>query len=139
MSAYPPDYYLKHRERIRKYQKERYILKHDEILEKTKAYKAQPHVKARINAYFKVYRKKHKQKRQEFRDWVKDQPCLDCGQKFPPECMDFDHRPGTIKKYDPGFVFLNNSRASTIQAEIMKCDLVCANCHRIRTAKRAKL
>ena len=68
---------------------------------------------------------------------VKSVPCMDCGGRFPVECMDLDHRPGEGK-------VINVSRMMTtgrfseaaLLAEIAKCDLVCANCHRIRTRKR---
>lgn len=64
---------------------------------------------------------------------AKDKPCTDCGNKFPPECMDFDHMPGADKLTDVGQLTLNPKR---MLAEIAKCELVCANCHRIRTRKR---
>jgi hypothetical protein len=64
----------------------------------------------------------------------KDVPCMDCGNKFPSECMDFDHR-------EEGEKFKDISRMGTysmekILEEIVKCDVVCANCHRIRTRLR---
>lgn len=61
-------------------------------------------------------------------------PCMDCGGVFHPACMEFDHRPGEKKK---GIVSALGNRAwSVIAAEIAKCDLVCANCHRLRTVTR---
>lgn len=57
-------------------------------------------------------------------------PCQDCGQTFPPYVMDFDHVPERgVKKFNVGLA--KNLRQ--LAAEIAKCDLVCANCHRIRT------
>lgn len=61
---------------------------------------------------------------------------MDCGGTFPPECMDFDHVRG-VKEFA-----VSKSRFNTMKrvlAEIAKCDLVCANCHRIRTSKRLSL
>ena len=61
---------------------------------------------------------------------------MDCGNSFPPECMDFDHRPDEVKSFSIGGV---NLRALPVLLEEMKkCDLVCANCHRIRTKARLK-
>ncbi len=64
---------------------------------------------------------------------VKSGPCTDCRNKFHPHAMEFDHCRG-IKSFDisrsPG------KSLTRIKAEIAKCDLVCANCHRIRTASR---
>ena len=62
-------------------------------------------------------------------------PCADCGGRFPAECMDFDHRPGVLKKACIGQM-ANACRWRQVFAEMEKCDLVCANCHRIRTFDR---
>jgi NAD-dependent dihydropyrimidine dehydrogenase PreA subunit len=64
----------------------------------------------------------------------KNKPCLDCGGVYPSYVMDFDHRPNTIKLFDVSNPKTTNREK--IQAEIDKCDLVCANCHRIRTYNR---
>lgn len=73
------------------------------------------------------------------REWVrtlKAAPCTDCGQTFPPECMDFDHRDGRTKLRGVGILAGAGSSRRLISTEIAKCDLVCANCHRIRTQRR---
>jgi hypothetical protein len=60
--------------------------------------------------------------------------CTDCGYNAHPAALDFDHLPGTTK-------LSTVSRLSTrnwerVAAEIAKCEVVCANCHRIRTVER---
>jgi hypothetical protein len=60
---------------------------------------------------------------------------MDCGQTFPPYVMDFDHVRGE-KKYNVGLMASSGYSLKMIAAEIQKCDLVCANCHRIRTHQR---
>lgn len=67
---------------------------------------------------------------------IKSNPCCDCGQKFPVCCMDFDHRFGETKKYNVGSMFAHHYSRELIEEELKKCDLVCSNCHRIRTQKR---
>lgn len=67
---------------------------------------------------------------------AKDRPCMDCGGKFPPFVMDFDHRDGVTKLGNIAGLLKSWSWAK-LQTEIDKCDLICANCHRIRTARRA--
>jgi hypothetical protein len=61
--------------------------------------------------------------------------CADCGYRDHPAALDFDHLPGSVKK-----MRLATAAAGAtllrIQEEIAKCDVVCANCHRIRTANR---
>jgi len=51
--------------------------------------------------------------------------------------MDFDHREGEEKLFN--ISALNANRwvsVAQLLAEIKKCDLVCANCHRERTHQR---
>jgi hypothetical protein len=66
-------------------------------------------------------------------DAIKDRPCADCGLRFPPICMDFDHRDPTTKLENVSILYGNGAAWERIRAEIDKCDVVCANCHRIRT------
>lgn len=65
---------------------------------------------------------------------LKDVPCMDCGVKYPPYVMDFDHRDGSLKEFT---ISKHLNRAwKEVLAEVEKCDVVCANCHRIRTFSR---
>lgn len=63
---------------------------------------------------------------------IKAQPCKDCGVKYPTECMDFDH----LENKEFGIGDHSVKDIEKILAEIAKCEVVCANCHRIRTKKR---
>ena len=75
-------------------------------------------------------------KASELKAWLvelKSKPCVDCNHSFPICCMDFDHRPGEKKSYCVGTMFAHHYSRSLIERELNKCDLVCANCHRIRT------
>jgi len=65
-------------------------------------------------------------------DKARDVPCKDCGQRFPLVCMDFDHLPGHGKSFNVGAGKACYS-TKAVAAEIKKCEVVCANCHRIRT------
>lgn len=64
---------------------------------------------------------------------AKRTPCSDCGVKYPPYVMDFDHARG--EKVFELCTAVHRSVAEII-AEIAKCDVVCANCHRERTHQR---
>jgi hypothetical protein len=68
---------------------------------------------------------------------AKDVPCADCGVRYPWYIMDFDHRPGEKKLFNLS-IAAGQTRLSwkQIAAEIAKCDVVCANCHRERTYQR---
>lgn len=75
--------------------------------------------------------------RQPDKHELKAAPCLDCGLAFDPICMDFDHRDGETKhKGVSEMVKLPGFSIEQVLAEIEKCDLVCSNCHRIRTRNR---
>ena len=70
-----------------------------------------------------------------FLDALRDVPCADCGGRFPPCAMDFDHRePGT--KLATVTRMIGRAAIVRILAEAAKCDIVCANCHRARTYGR---
>ena len=73
---------------------------------------------------------RHKVRALELTDRLKDVPCADCGGRFPPVCMDFDHVRGDKVRGVSQMRYITPIR---IVAEVAKCDVVCANCHRIRT------
>jgi hypothetical protein len=60
---------------------------------------------------------------------------MDCGGTFPTECMDLDHVRGD-KIDNVSSLLARTAPMEEVIAEVEKCDLVCANCHRIRTRKR---
>ncbi len=71
----------------------------------------------------------------EFINRLKMSPCIDCGKTFNPWVMEFDHRNKAEKTACVSEVLRYGSQAS-LEVEIAKCDIVCANCHRERTHKR---
>ena len=70
------------------------------------------------------------------RDSLKNAPCSDCVTMYDPVCMDWDHRPTETKFMPVSQMFAAKMSMELIMQEIAKCDLVCANCHRIRTKVR---
>ena len=66
---------------------------------------------------------------------------MDCGGTFPTFCMDFDHRDPEAKSYNIGAKMkgaYSPEAKQAVETEIAKCDLVCSNCHRIRTNSRGR-
>ena len=63
--------------------------------------------------------------------------CMDCGLKDVehPEIYDFDHRPEEVKVQGVA-IFVTKGTVENMLQEVQKCDVVCANCHRIRTRAR---
>lgn len=63
--------------------------------------------------------------------YLREHPCIDCGEADP-VVLDFDHRG------DKSFGIANMLQFvlwRRIEAEIAKCDVRCANCHRRKTAR----
>ena len=61
-------------------------------------------------------------------------PCADCGEQYPYYVMQFDHT-GTDKVLSVA-ALRKQAGIERVKAEIAKCDVVCANCHAVRTWKR---
>lgn len=66
-------------------------------------------------------------------DEVKRAPCVDCGNAFPPCAMDMDH----VTRVKRGNVSeLLHLPPLEFEAELARCEPVCAVCHRLRTQSR---
>lgn len=70
----------------------------------------------------------------EFFAWLEEQSCLDCGNSDK-RVLEFDHVRG--EKLGNIAVLLRSASRQRLWDEIAKCEIVCANCHRVRTATRA--
>lgn len=64
--------------------------------------------------------------------------CADCGYNAHSAALHFDHLPGFEKR--SAIAQMTHTRASMAKllAEINKCEVVCANCHAVRTADRRR-
>jgi hypothetical protein len=67
---------------------------------------------------------------------AKDRPCMDCRVQYIPPVMEFDHREGEKKTGNVSKLARTPVSVAKLLDEISKCDVVCANCHRVRTASR---
>ena len=98
------------------------------------------------HAYYALAKDRHSQGRTESRarrlEWMRElkrnKPCADCGGIFPPEAMQWDHLPGFIKLGDISSSFMASADRRLLLEELAKCELVCANCHAIRTCQRRR-
>lgn len=114
---------------------------------KNKKLRAEYHKKYNLLWYSKNKEKKliqvriGKKRRKEFSqskiiDLLKASKCKDCSIKDI-AVFEFDHVRGK-KSYCIGDMLSGAFLWDTIEKEIKKCDIVCANCHRRRTFKRTK-
>ncbi|HXB15201.1 MAG TPA: hypothetical protein VNV44_05605 [Solirubrobacteraceae bacterium] len=65
-------------------------------------------------------------------EFFREQPCVDCGESDP-IVLEFDHV--ADKEFDVS-AGLRTHKWEAVLREIDKCEVVCANCHRRRTARR---
>ena len=80
-------------------------------------------------------RKNREHNRKRVRQLQSSTPCMDCGQHFHFAAMQFDHVRGE-KRENVSTLINEGHGPEIIDAEIAKCDLVCANCHAVRTYRR---
>lgn len=84
------------------------------------------------------YIERAKLRTQEFRrrvyQYLSEHPCVDCGETDP-IVLEFDHEPGN--KVDIISRMVQQRAWNATLAEIAKCSVRCANCHRRKTAERA--
>jgi hypothetical protein len=66
---------------------------------------------------------------------IKSAPCADCGLRFPPVAMDLDHIDGAGEKLIE-IANMAHYPKHKIEAELKKVEVVCSNCHRLRTRQR---
>lgn len=64
-----------------------------------------------------------------------DSGCVDCGEMYPHYVLEFDHREGTQKRGSASDLYAKHGKNIGLE-EMAKCDIVCANCHKIRTYNR---
>lgn len=74
--------------------------------------------------------------RKYIQDYKMSKGCTDCSYKEHPRALEFDHRPDEEKLFTIGSTSGNNYGLKKFKQEMNKCDVVCANCHAIRTASR---
>jgi len=67
-------------------------------------------------------------------NYLNNHPCVDCG-VTDIRVLEFDHI-GTEKNKNVTDLVLRGKAIERIEKEISLCEVVCANCHRIRTMKR---
>ena len=117
--------------------------------EKDRLYHLQPSRKEAQRANLKSYRstlngarvtkEQHhgpvRRNRELVNEFKKRVPCAECQRNFPSCAMDFDHIDG-VKTYNIGYLVSAGASLPILLAEIAKCELVCACCHRVRTQNR---
>jgi hypothetical protein len=95
-----------------------------------RAYFARNREKRRLQA------KAHRRRLAEWNSEIKaSTSCADCGCSFHPAAMEWDHLPGTEKVAEISDL-VRAGKTLALREELQKCELVCANCHAVRSYVR---
>lgn len=119
---------IKNRAKYLKRKRQRYIEHRDELLVYAEKYRQRQR---------EIIQKKAQLRRNRLHK-LKDVPCTDCKRRYPQCVMEFDHKqpPKQYGGKRSCMGALAGCSEKTLLEEVAKCDLVCANCHRIRTHNR---
>lgn len=106
------------------------------------AYKNKEDQNAASKRHYNLHKDKYKGRNKDrksrnkayIQEYLRTHPCVDCGNTNP-IVLDFDHVRGK-KKYNVSIMSNCGYSLEVIQLEIDKCEIRCANCHRIITHKR---
>ncbi|MFJ1700352.1 hypothetical protein ACIOHC_35775 [Streptomyces sp. NPDC088252] len=85
--------------------------------------------------YVRYTRPAADKKTKEVQDYKVRKGCVDCGYNNHPAALEFDHLPEFVKKFNI-MEKVGSYSMKKIWEEIAKCDVVCANCHAVRTNER---
>lgn len=109
--------------------------------EKRKAYQKAyypKHYAANREAYFSRAKahdaKMHAERNEHISSYLSSHPCVDCGEADI-VVLEFDHREHSEKSFTIGAHGSIQISMKRLKAEIAKCDVRCANCHRRKTYK----
>lgn len=68
-------------------------------------------------------------------DYLKKHPCVDCGENNI-LTLEFDHKDPNLKLDNICLMIGDGKVVEKIQLELDKCEVRCANCHKIKTFKQ---
>jgi hypothetical protein len=83
----------------------------------------------------KKMRKEYPSEIEAIQGYKEKMGCFDCGQDYPHYVLEFDHLP-EFKKFGVVSHILKKYGPDKAWEEIAKCDVVCSNCHKIRSHDR---
>lgn len=100
----------------RAYQHERYLQNRTELIQRSRVRKEEEY-RRRLHVVL---------------EYLSQHPCVDCGESDP-VVLEFDHLGGKSFTVSSG---IKDRNWNLVLSEIEKCEVVCVNCHRRRTAIR---
>lgn len=95
------------------------------------------HLSESVKVNYNTRRKKYRDNIDKYIRMHKESiGCIDCGEKYPYYMLDLDHI-SNDKSFNLSAYRNHTHNIEIIKAEIDKCEVVCANCHRLRTYQRS--
>ncbi len=82
----------------------------------------------------KTQQRRVQERQRRNRQWLYEYKKRECCEKCKishPAVLDFHHKPGEDKKFSLGDAIRLGFSLTKIKDEIAKCEIVCANCHRM--------
>ena len=70
-------------------------------------------------------------------EYLSDKSCIMCGNSDP-RVLEFDHLDPNVKSFEIARAIHNTISWDKILVEIEKCQILCANCHKIRTSEQQR-
>jgi hypothetical protein len=89
---------------------------------------------SKVNVSKKI-RKEHGTELEAIQAYKERMGCIDCANEYPHYVLEFDHLP-EFKKFGQVSHVLKKYGPDKAWEEIAKCDVVCSNCHKLRTNER---
>ena len=95
------------------------------------------HLSSSVKVNYNTRKKKYRDNIDKYiRTYKEAVGCVDCGEKYPYYMLDLDHI-SNDKKFNLAAYRNHTNDLEVIKLEIAKCEVVCANCHRLRTYQRS--
>lgn len=94
-----------------------------------------PHQRTKARNRNRLYKQKRQKENKEFLiNYLKENPCIECGESDI-IVLEFDHIESD-KKFKNISVLRKHYNLKILKKEIEKCQVLCANCHRKKTARQ---
>lgn len=93
------------------------------------------HYKNNKASYIKRAKDRKHQNRLSLVTYLRDKSCVDC-KESDIRVLDFDHKTSSTKISTISLMVARGNAWEKILEEISKCEIRCANCHRIKTSKQ---